>query len=236
MKIHLKYLLIPILFGLLFFNCGDDVNQFPAPKRVELVAKSPEKAIVEHGIDAVPENDAIFLEWHPNSEEHLSGYAIYRSETEDKNFMQIGKVASQNKPIDTTFVDTSVSLNTRYFYFVRAYDEADQFSAPTDTVEYKLIEKPDLLYPIQDVIVDNKPNFEWENMSSDSFYFRMEHIQSDLNWVVGKTIKYDFPENWNLDEFGITISLERGRYQWRIDAVGVDHSGSESNWGYFIVN
>ncbi|MEJ2633811.1 MAG: hypothetical protein P8184_00805 [Calditrichia bacterium] len=207
-------------------GCKDDVNQVPPPARVELAPKTAEAAFEEHGIDAVPETDGVFLEWYPNSGEHLAGYKIYRSESGDKNYEEVARINKQYDHIDTSFTDTPVSLHQRYYYYLRAFDDQDQDSEPSDTVSYELLGKPLLNSPINEARMNNRPGFQWsypEQFPQDRFVFRLEKIQGNEHLKIAiaeNSIKYEDPEKWSLPELGATDSLFAGRYRWRIDQIG----------------
>ncbi len=230
-----KKMIFIFIFTAFFWRCSDDVNKTPPPAKVRLVEKSGEGSVAEHGIDAVPESDGIMLEWYLNSERTLAGYAIYRSELDSANYRQIAKVRGDYQQIDTSFTDSTVALNQVYYYFIRAFDKEDQYSESSDTVFYQLVEKPVLLKPTQNAATVARPRFQWNNMATDSFYIRIRNVNSNETKVIGRTIKYGYPEDWALQEFGVD-SLKSGSYQWRIDAVGGANTGAESHWAFFRVN
>jgi hypothetical protein len=237
-----KVIVILPLLGFLFFfsnSCQEDPQPEP-PGRVIIIPKSDEFAQEEHGIDAVPESDGIFLEWRPNQEKNLTGYIIYRSDFFNKNYLEVGRVGEVYQQIDTTFIDESVDLNKTYYYFVRAIDDLDQVGDPSDTVDYKLLEKPQLLSPTG--VLDSLPDFRWNYLDPippNEFVFRLQKkINQNVFEYIGvtvRTISYSFPETWNLKDLGITENLSKGEYLWRIDPFGINQ-GSESAWTRFIMN
>ncbi len=239
MKILLKFSFILIFLGLILQQCSDATNKPEPPARVELVPKTADTLAVEHGIDAVPESNSIFLEWHPNQEKTLAGYAVYRSETPDKNFAQVKKIASAAGGKDTTYVD-SVALNMRFYYFVRAYDTEDQYGDPSDTVNYKLMEKAELLAPVGPSANPN-PVFQWNfgPSGAPSFIFRLEKLIGNNRYGTLLTDShsptYNNPESWQLSLLGYPQPLTSGEYRWRIDVDAGNNFGSESNWKTFTV-
>ncbi|MEJ2537784.1 MAG: hypothetical protein P8048_12180, partial [Calditrichia bacterium] len=221
-----------ILFVLLFFilhlACTDDVNKTEPPARVLLVPKTAESDTLEKGIDAVfdkanPLINDIILEWHPNTEKTLAGYSIYRSESIDKNYVSIGKITKNFNIIDTTFIDVSVSLDKRYFYFVKAFDELDQYGDPSDTVNYSVRESPVLLEPVG-IIFNRAPYFSWNfhpNFVTDNFVFRL--LIRDVtgvfkNFYTQETSlgdDYRPEQSRALDTLTPYSSLAPGTYKWR---------------------
>jgi len=242
-----------ILFVLLFFilhlACTDDVNKTEPPARVQLVPKTAESDTLEKGIDAVydqanPLVNDIVLEWHPNTEKTLAGYSIYRSESIDKNYVSVGKITKNFNIIDTTFTDVSVSLDKRYFYFLKAFDELDQYSDPSDTVNYSVRESPVLLEPVG-IITNRVPFFSWNfhpNFVPDNFVFRLliRNVNGIFKNLYTKetSIGDDYSPNQSRDLTEITpfSSLAPGAYKWRIDPIGSEpFQGAESDWMQFTV-
>ncbi len=239
----MKAIGIPFIFFLfslaVMVSCEKDNNKTPPPARVILVEKSADDDAWERGIDAVPDEDAIYLEWHPNREKTLEGYAIYRSEEENRNYREIGRVVKRYEVLDTTFTDKTVSIGVTYYYYLRAYNTQGSFGAPSDTVHYHLLQKPLLLAPLGNINT-GLPVFSWNYPSGfppDQFIFRLQKLQPDtVNILINKlNIRYEFPENWTLSELGLPDTLATGKYRWRIDPYANEFKGSESRWGDFVV-
>ncbi|MFZ0391175.1 MAG: hypothetical protein WAN36_12020 [Calditrichia bacterium] len=240
MKKRVNGSLLIILILLLVWGCEDETNKADPPGKVQLIAKTAEDAVQEHGIDAVPEFDAILLEWRPNSGADLSGYKIYRSRSSGQNYVSVAEINKQFGAPDTTWLDKNVQVENTYYYYVRAFDTFDQYGEPSDTVNYTLVEKPVALYPINDIVTDSLPEIRWDNAQTNDFIFRLqkEVAQDTLAYriISQRSIKYNFPEVWTLAELGISVPLEPGRYFWRIDAVQVGvPKGAESNWVSFRI-
>lgn len=248
--------IIKIIYIILFlitvlYNCSsEDVNRVDPPARVILVAKSSDSSAVEAGIDAIyldesPAKNAIFLEWHPNTETTLAGYSIYRSEFADRNYASLGKITKSFNVIDTTFIDKSVSLNQRYYYFVRAYDDLQQFGEPSDTVSYKLVENPILSSPAGSIGNVTAPLFIWDFNSEfipHYFVFRVERretgaFENYCTKLLEMSVDYVAHQEWSLIKLTGIPSIPAGEYRWRIDAIGTefDTEGAESAWYIFII-
>jgi hypothetical protein len=247
----IKNIFVLFFVGTVFFNCSkEDVNRVEPPARVMLVDKSSDTSTVETGIDAVyleesPAKNAIFLEWHPNTENALAGYSIYRSEFADRNFAAIGKVSKSFNIIDTTFIDKSVSLNQRYYYFVRAFDDLQQSGEPSDTVSYKVVENPILSSPVGQIGNISAPLFIWDFNSEfipHFFVFRLERRETGAfrNYytkLLEMNVDYVPHQEWSLLKLTGIPSLLAGEYRWRIDVIGTefDTEGAESAWYIFII-
>ena len=225
-------------------GCKDQSNQTPPPAKVRIVEKTPEDSTVEHGIDAVPDIDAIFLEWHPNTEKNLAGYIVYRSKMENSQFVEVGRVTKRYEKIDTTFTDSLVALTKRYYYFIRAFDDLNQMSEPSDTVNYKLWVKPVLLAPVGVVQNPSSIVFTWEFNASfvpSEFVFRLERLGGSgfVNFftkLFNLSNDYTPHQEWDLAKLTIFTPLTTGTYRWRIDPIGNENlCGAESNWMMFVV-
>lgn len=247
---QMKSTILIILFftvGLLIRCANEDVNREPPPARVLLVERTTDTSAIEHGIDAEynhnqPETNSIFIEWHPNQEKILSGYYVYRSESFDKNYVAVGKITRDYGIIDTTYEDNNVSLHQRYYYFVKAFDEFDQSSEPSDTVNYKLVENPILSSPNIGYNGNNSPVFIWDFKSVPrSFIFRLLKKEGEVfNPLITEEIwldvEYKTHQEWSLGKISSYTTLPAGNYKWRIDVVGSeDFHGAESDWLDFTV-
>jgi hypothetical protein len=245
-----KILFVSFLIFSLLINCAnEEVNKEPPPARVLLVEKTPDTSAVENGIDAKynpnqPDYNSIFIEWHPNKEKTLLGYYVYRSESFDKNYIAVGKITRDYGIIDTTYEDNNVSLHQRYYYFVKAFDEFDQFSEPSDTVNYRLVENPILSSPQSPGYNgDNIPLFVWDfKYIPGSFIFRLIKIEGEIlqpliTEEIWLDVEYRTHQEWSLAKISPNTTLPPGNYKWRIDVVGSeDFYGAESDWLYFTVN
>jgi len=244
-------LLFAFIPALLFDSCGESLEDPTPPARPQWVEKSAPEDSVEHGIDADPIDDYIYLEWHPNSDEDISAYKIYRAEGKSSaKFTLLTKVdAFSTFGGDTIYIDDSVELNKIYHYYLLAVDQAGNKSEPSDTIRYGLIQKPDLNYPLILNISETRPEFEWHDFTSFSYQYiiRVEKIfPSEVIWIYrfNKTNYADtfqsmvFDINNTASEYELTAGTY---YRWRVDAISevdpfeIDVSGSESQWGYFSI-
>lgn len=218
-------------------------SQEEPPPRVQLIPKGPEDAVEEKGIDAVPESDAIYLEWFPVNDMDLVAYDIFRQANDSSGtFIKVGSVQRQfeNEVLPTSFIDSTVSLNVRYYYYVEARDEAGLSSEPSEKTSYMLVDKPSLQSPsgvMQDTL------FVWdfsENYVPLEFVFRLERKEGE-NFVPFHLYVGDLQFNllahqeWGMHRLQL-FNLPPGFYRWRIDVLGSEpNQGAESNWKTFVV-
>ena len=230
-----NYIIIIFLILLCVLSCQqDEVNKVDPPSKVNAVAKMSDTSVVERGIDAFydaasPDKNYIFLEWYRNPENKLAGYDVYRSIDSVRNFSAIARVTSRNRlGIDTSFIDKTVSLNQRYYYFIRAFDDLEQYGDPSDTLEYELIDVPILSYPIYNIGNIISPTFKWSFTNSIDphfFVFRLEKIENELyinihTKLCERITDYKTEQEWDLPKLQFSSTLASGTYRWRIDSIG----------------
>ena len=247
---NLPTLLLIVLVFYLLFGCDDQpVNKVDPPGRVDLISSSADTSAVEFGIDAIylnesPNKNSIFFEWRPNSESSLAGYEIYRSVFPKQNYTALARVVENFGVIDTFYIDNSVSLNIRYYYFIRAFDDLDQYSEPSDTISYEVFENPVLSYPVSIIGNVNAPEFIWDFPAlavPQYFVFRLEISENEIYYrlyskLIEISVEYDPHQEWTLAELTQETGLSAGKYRWRIDSIGSeDNQGAESAWFIFII-
>ncbi|MFQ5582814.1 MAG: hypothetical protein ACE5GL_00070 [Calditrichia bacterium] len=211
-----------------------------------MVVKSAEEDPLERGIDAIVvpglNKNGILLQWHPVVDNDLIEYLVYRkaNDSTGSQFPLLATVGEKFEQIDTFFVDSTAQENVRYYYYVIAHDEADQFGERSRKDDYKLIK----------MSAPNSPSptdttfsgiFKWTfpvTIPAD-FIFRLE-VDFAGNFRPFKikthsTTNYSREQSWSLSDLGID-PLPPGVYRWRIDNIGGDsRSGSESDWLRFSV-
>ncbi len=252
-SIRNRYLLTIItIINLLYFcfQCGDNLEDPDPPSKVLWVEKTAPQDSIEHGIDAY-DGDGIYLEWHRNFEDDLAGYKIYRAFTSpDSNFVKIMEV--ENIGIinaDTSWIDELAPIDKYCYYYIRAFDHAGNVSERSDTIEYKLITKAELVSPTINDIPETTPVFKWNDYGRDSYQYVLyleNFLSKEVIWIyrMNKRNYGDFLQSvlYNSNGTAKVRELSKGQtYRWRIDAIGVvnpmdiDISGSESNWGFFSI-
>ncbi len=222
----------------------------PEPVRMVLRTADSDTAHWERGTDAYPSaTHDIQIMWysHPGGKE-LKKFKIYRSEIPDgsrryNKIAEINIVNDQNQ--DTVFIDTGLELQKPYYYYVITETQDGLSSDPSDTVWYSLIEKPQLLTPLDGArITADSITFEWSFPGQEPNYYilRVEkYWDESYHPVVSiKKIqsKYEGHMQVVLSEKWIGDAVSSEIYQWRVDAIGSDplHEGSESSWRRFSID
>ncbi|MCB5230823.1 MAG: hypothetical protein WCX83_06165 [Candidatus Cloacimonas sp.] len=189
-----------------------------------------------NGIDAVPDNDWIRLEWKPIFDPDVDYLKLFRF----GDYSELAQVDSLSRSqwMRNEYIDKKLHLEgavgQEWSYYVETYDQFGNF-AVSDTVSYKLIEKTQLVSPpnnhqasIKEPIV-----FEWMR-TEDALHHRVIVFDSDYHYMWHEdyyivedsdyTLEYTGPDLtgydmiiWRVDSFG---DLE--------DPLGVSLSGSES--------
>jgi len=136
------------------------------------------------------------------------------------------------QPDSTQFVDTFEGVETiiqqTWFYFIVPYDEADNFTN-SDTVSYRLIDKPGLESPNDDYVssIDDTITFSWSG--PPNYSYRILFFDQDYNLQCAQDINELY---CNIVPFYSGL-IPGYTYIWRIDAFGAEYepgrrSGSES--------
>lgn len=225
-----------LLFVLIFtiFYCTKKVNIGGIqPAAVVIIQGVPDTSRVERGIDAVPEGNAIRIEWISSPDEVVTDYEIYRGIERTGIYNLIVRAAVP----DSFYLDNGVTLNKRYYYYILAVSDEDIRSESSDTLSYELIQKATGLLPAGET-TDSRPDFSWHdpNVPPKAFYvIRLVEVASGgIIWLSLVPSSYSDRETvrFNTDGTAIIDSLQQGvDYQWRMDVVGSeDYSGSESGW------
>ncbi len=222
-----------LLFGLFFtiFYCKKQANiEDTKPSPIFILEGSDVTSLIERGIDAIPEGNVIRIEWVPSSDEEVDRYRIYRSEQNPKGpFIEIASCAAK----DSFYLDYSVSVNKRYFYYMLVQNDQGILSDPSDTLDYRLIEKAKNL-----TTTAKADSFYWTDPNGYTAPYYMIRIyelaSQEVIWFSRVEPQFDNIQgvSFNKDGSAILDSLIGGiDYQWRIDIVGPeDHCGSESGW------
>jgi hypothetical protein len=225
------FLLLTLIF--INFNCKN--KETPAkekPKPVELIPGSPDTSRIETGIDAIPDGDKIHLEWNSKSDETTLIYEVYRGSVKDGTFSKVASVSVPTRFYD----DPERSVNVRYYYYVLAVSDEGVKSEPSDTLSYKLINKPEGLMPggNSSAVI---PTFRWRDVNhANDYIIRIQESGSEaFVWFSKFMAQFGSDEQsilFNADHTAVSDSLTRGKnYQWRIDIIGNEKAcGSESQW------
>ncbi len=243
----LKYIFGSLSLLICLPACESTVsNSNPEPARVEMTAKSADSVLVETGIDAedpVGTEDGILVDWQLLNEDDLSHYNVYRRQGDTTGtFLKIGEVSDRSG--ESTFLDSDVDVNQRYYYYVAGVDESDQEGERSVYEYYTLLDKPDLNIPINGQVFNDFFDWTLSNLGSQFFAFRLERRLSGEDYTPLYVILLEAREGnvqpnqrWTRDEIGIP-ELAPGDYRWRIDIRNLndDRRGAESSWGFFRQN
>jgi hypothetical protein len=242
----MKNFIIIIIISLLFLIACEN-SQTPdtePPDEVVWVEKTPDIAAEERGIDAVPDEDGIFLHWYKLQDRNVRYYNIYRQNENEAFFSRIRQIDIESATAgrDTTYIDSDVLLNSFNYYYITAENSDGIQGLSSDTIRYKLYDKAETSQPFGNV--SGIPTFFWTFITvlPDSFILRIEEDfpPYELHFVRKFQSNYDnFAQVLDLSavpdppEFGDDRS-----YKWRIDAIGIPDTscGSESQYLQFRFN
>ncbi|HCK99691.1 MAG TPA: hypothetical protein DHW42_06270 [Candidatus Marinimicrobia bacterium] len=239
-----------IIFGL-FTGCGDSIEDPDAPAPPVWVGKSAPTDTIATGIRPYNNGNGIILEWHPNLEDDISGYKLYKAEQDIENrfTLAVDLNAFSVSGADTFFVDDSVKFCIDYYYYLRAYDQAGNKSDPSDTIQYAVISKVEPLQPTG-TLTAQPTIFEWNDFSNlnPEYVIWLENFEThNVIWISRFTTPNygDFcqSKNFNFDSLAEPGTLSSGqRYRWCIKSItyvdphtNIDIGGSVSNWIYFTI-
>ena len=229
-------------------NAGEPI--VPAPADVHMVHHSfaDDTLALERGIDAVPENDGIFLAWYDLNDSNIGQYNIYRRRNDESYFRIIKRIILEqvSSGRDTTFIDDNsdqgLDVNIYYHYFVTATNTQDEESGAEDTLKYKLLSKPETRQPDGQTYesgLDTLLIFTWDFVEVPNFYIlKIENSFGHLHYIgVFQVTEFFESQTLELKSIHDFPQLIPGTYKWRIDSVGPDedNSGSESKWKTFLI-
>ncbi len=257
-----------IILAAIFCGCPEVVEDPDPPAEPRLVEKTAPEAWVESGIDADNNGqNRIVLMWYPNQEIDLQAYDIFRADTMLENgFMKIATIDIYNNfGADTVYFDENVFTYVDYYYYIRARDNADNYSPRSDTLKYRLLREPVGLAP-NDTTVTRNFIFKWMDRAdpkkyewSHHFVIRLDNLDTDSTiWICRlinhwyddaniKPIQLEYFEPIGTFPDGVITcnqkySLPSGLYRWKIKTInamefetGLDESSSESEWLFFEI-
>jgi len=226
-----------LLFVLIFinFNCKNSAGPSRIrPSAVRLIPGVDDTCRVERGMDAVPEGNAIRIEWTDNGDERTEGYEVNRSVSTQGPF---SKIMTIQDPGQRYTEDTVPSIDSRYYYTVNAIDGEGGRSNPSDTLSYRLIRKAQDLQPSE--TCGDIPEFRWRDDNSphaNAYIVRVrDKTTGGIVWI--GTVQARYGEDYQSAPYNTdgTASVNRliiGRaYEWRVDIIGNEsRCGSESPW------
>lgn len=214
------------------------------------VPQSPPDSVYETGIRQDPQTGGIVLQWYmvPGA----AYYKVFRSDTITADgipmmFSPIGDVQVSPGLDDTSMVDVgSVKTGTRYYYFMKAYSADGSSSPGSDTINYLLLDRPELSYPINGSLNDiNSLQFGWRNLSGGYSVVRVEDltlIPWEYVWVSHRFQTFEqYPsKSYDFDSTASQQLVSGHSYRWRVSRfnlgpTGKPYEGSSSPWATFGV-
>ncbi len=247
---RMRFWLLTLLtfnFSLIISNCGLDVEDPTPPSAPVWVQKSLPEEWPERGIDA-HESGGIFLEWEANPEENIRFYLIYRAQyfgaIDSLGYYDLLTMLEIIESSSLNHLDTDVSLETKYYYKMKAEDESGNRSDYSDSLSYSLLPQ------IQ--IVRMSPNGLADRLNSARNLFwgydgeiEMEDYCLTVTEANGSSVYRQVfsPGNYvggsESKELPPSLTLVSGEvYRWRIDTGaryinGLETAASESQWATF---
>lgn len=189
-----------------------------------------------NGIDTVPDNDWIRIQWQPVYDQDLNYIKIFRfGDYSPTTFVDSLSRADVNK---NEYLDTRLSqlspVGQTWSYFVEGYDLSGNYSV-SDTVSYGLLQKPILLAPHDFAQVQsNNLSFQWLP-TIDSIHYRVLVFDSDNEyiWHYDYYIDAESEDTLSIDYWGPDLTAYE-MIVWRVDTFddvnlqGIAMSGAES--------
>lgn len=181
---------------------------------------STQPDLENNGIDAVAEGNYIQLQWLTLQDTDIDYLEIFRFTLTDYladtlNF--VTKIDSINYTNQNLYFDTTPPIDRNLFYFISAVDEAGNFTL-SDTVCYKLLDKPIIIAPPSGISVSNPEaiEFAWDiNANVTKYRLLLFNEDRHLIWqyepldledpsvfYAGPAINPGTTIIWRLDAFG----------------------------------
>jgi hypothetical protein len=231
------------LFTLLL-GCGKEstISDLEPPPALQFVPRSADTALIELGIDAVPDGDYISISWFSSDAPDIEGYRLYRRAEDsseavprdlvadlDLGLLGLKSVYSYTDNSEILFTDSSEG----FYYWITAYDESGNESGYSEEAYYRLMPQSDLQAPV--VLGDTLRlswNYTGQPFDVDYYVVRLFKEESGVFtpfWL----LKYDL---YNLDPVDYVGTLEPGNYRYQVDVIGASPqefpSGSEAAYSF----
>ncbi len=196
------------------------------------ISSPADTLVIERGIDAVPDLNAIQVDWQIMPE--YKGYELFRRSVDETKFSLLHSFSEK----DSSYLDQSAILTNKwYYYYIRAYDKKQNRTPPSDTLDYMLLDKAfNLSVSLKDPVI-----FHWQVQEILSPFYVLklfDDTSGEKIWFSRISSSYQgFEEqavyNWDGKAELLQLIPNRG-YRWRVDIVGPEiRSGSESAWHKF---
>jgi len=227
-----------LLWGLVIIGCAREeiAADLEAPPAPEFVPRSADTALVEQGIDTVPEGYYISLSWLPPEASDLAGYRLYRQAEdyvdslppemiEELPLPELGNTSMPDY-LDNSSVLFSDS-SAGFFYWVKAYDQSGNESGLSEEAYYKLLPKPiSLSYSAFNDSLELTWDYTEALSQVNYFVVRLFEAGNDTAFWLQPFSQFS--------DFKVTYydNLANGIYRFQVDVVGLPPlerpSGSEA--------
>jgi uncharacterized protein len=204
---------------------GNSSTSFPV--LVQLEDSIPPDAPVGL-VGKVDTTGEVTIHWHPNKEEDIYGYRIYRGNALFEEFSQITV-----RPVSDTIFKDKISLKTltsHVYYKVMAVDKRQNFSKLSAPLELK---RPDVIPPVSPVVTDIYSaskgvtiTFVHSTSNDVKKEFIMRRPMGSLQWDTCANItKVD-------SIFTDTLGVAKTKYEYTL--IAIDESGLVSQTAQVI--
>lgn len=196
-----------------------------------------------NGIDTVPDNDWIRIQWRRIDEPNVDYMKIYRFSDFQPDSVLVDSLSRtatrRNEYLDRT-LDRANPVGQMWSYYTQLYLTNGNYSL-SDTVSYKLTQKPFLMSPVNNVqLRPDEIKFQWER-TDDAIHYRILVFDADHEYIWHEDYYIIEDSDYILEYSGPDLSyLLDHEYKdnliiWRVDAFGsidneegISISGAES--------
>lgn len=215
---------------------------------------------VESGIRPDPEagnafsaeSGGILVEWRELTAGQtlavaIGGYHLYRADSVDgagapRDFVRIATISETPVGNDTTFTDTAVGVNVRYWYVVRAFTRSTGAEGPpSDTVFYSMSARPLPISPAGELDSSDVAPLRFRygpQLVGGEVAIHLYRVRPDNERIVLDTVWRSRAHGTFNDPQVVYAGppLASGAsYRWRVDKVlGNQPTGNASRWVTFV--
>jgi hypothetical protein len=206
----------------------------------------------EAGDATSPESGGILVEWRePTSEELgavlVGAYNLYRSDSAGADgkpvgFERIASIAETPVGNDTSFSDTAVAPNVRYWYAVRAATRSSGAEgALSEPVSFTLTQRPVAVAPIGELDSADAAQLRFRYgppILGGDVAIHLYRVQPNNERVIIDTVWRSLARGTFADptvEYAGPALVSGAHYRWRIDKI-TSHQpiGNASSWVTFV--
>ncbi len=248
MRIPLKLVIILVLF-LGVHGCTRNGTPIVHPSDVRFVPQSQPDSVLETGIGQDPQSGGMFLQWYRTS--GASIYKLYRTDSTSTNgapvsFSSVATLMHSPSVNDTSYVDPTAQIGTRYYYYLLASTSDGSLTKLSDTINFRLLERPILNFPGVNATLDSVSYFKWiDNTGGGYTVIRVSDISTAPQtylWISSRLQIYNTnpTEPFNFDNRAVSGFVSGHTYRWRVDrfnlnGAGVPFEGARSMWQTFSI-